>query len=190
MYKLFFVGALVASMLGTGLFPGTSDAQRPTREPVSSLSYLNGSWITTPSTQTADGEWQASPSRAFADFEFTLDRNIIEGDLSPLPPTNIHSRLFITYDVVRNYYRVISMDDYWGWVLVMTGEISENGTLVVDNIGTDTSWRNQSGGWTDTRMTFERVDTNHARITHQLSHDGGETWFGTERLDLNRRYPQ
>ncbi len=162
--------------------------ERPTREPVSKMAFMNGSWIVTPSTKDKNGTWQEQESRSFADFEFTLDRNIIEGDLSPLPPLNYHSRMFITYDVVRSIYRVLSMDDYWGWVLVMTGNFKENGDLVVTNLGTDTSWRNGQGGWTDTRMDFKSIDENHARITHILSNDGGKTWDAFERLDLRRRY--
>lgn len=188
MIKSVFSVAMIATAFFLSSISTSIAQERPTREPVSNMAFMNGSWIVTPSNKDEDGNWQEHDPRGFADFEFTLDRNIIEGELSPLPPLNIHSRLFITYDVVRNFYRVLSMDDYWGWVLVMTGNFAENGSLVVTNLGTGTSWRNGQGGWTNTRMDFESIDKNHTRITHMLSNDSGQTWDAFERLDLRRRY--
>ncbi len=190
MKQTFILGVVISALVFLATVGSANAEPRPTRDQIAEIAFLNGSWLVSLSNMSADGEWERQEVKAFADFEFTLDRNIIEGEITPMPPLFIHERLFITYDVVRKYYRILSMDDYWGWVLIMTGSLADK-RLDVNNVGTNTSWRSGSSegtGWSDTRMQIESVDENNVRITRHLSNDGGKSWQPFDRWDLKRRH--
>jgi hypothetical protein len=89
--------------------------------------------------------------------------------------------------VAQERYRVSSLDDVSGLLDIFEGGLGEDGALTVDNVRTNTFYRNASGVRVHTRLRFAPSAGGLFRLDIHESVDEGRNWAQSTRYVANRR---
>ena len=91
----------------------------------------------------------------------------------------------LAYDRFHEVYRRTAVDSNRGQIDVQQGKMGEDGTLVLDNLGTGTSFT--AGGRTiNLRTTYSGLSADGFVVKTEVTTDGGESWFTAATATYSR----
>lgn len=127
-------------------------------ESVADFAFIQGIWTSQTEFQTDAGGW--SPAvKAEATGQTILGGAMYQLDaVIPFPGASFFMRMTFTYDRFNKVYRVVVLDDINGYADVYYGRRSEDGSIIVDNLKSGTSFPDGEGGLVYGRLTFSPND--------------------------------
>ncbi len=154
------------------------------RAGVRPLRFLLGRWS---GTQFPADSGAPSTARAIdieSEFGPVLGGAALEGRMTA---PGYRFVLTLAYDVAQQRYRVSALDDVSGLLDIFEGGFGEDGALTVDNVRTNTFYKNANGARVHTRLRFAPAAGGLFHLEVKDSIDGGRTWVESTRYVATRR---
>lgn len=172
MRKKLFPFILSAFML---LVVSAYSQEKEYKKTLSSIDFIEGQFTTAISFSDADGKWE-KPIKSEFIFKKIMKNLFIEGGglVAFTSSFSTNFRMTFDYDALNDVYRLVTLDDSYGFMDIYYGNWVEN-ELILSNETTGTQVINE-GNRVYGKLILKPLSKERFRIIAKVSQDNKATW--------------
>jgi hypothetical protein len=142
---------------------------------LSSIKFLEGTFTTAISFSDTDGKWQKPVESKFTFNKIMKNKYIEGGGLVTFTPSfSTNFRMTFDYDALNNVYRLVTLDDSYGFMDIYYGNWVKN-ELILSNEDTGTQVIND-GNRVYGKIIIKPISKVKFEIIAKVSQDDKVTW--------------